>query len=125
MTESQVPSLYGGQAQKAGVRAFFHEFGDCVTVQINCIGCDKTDGSRVFSIIVQTPFEEQATYKVKTEWGVIKGLLDARLVQTLPYLLSADMINRINTSQEEIDATPRFIGEQQTTAATVAVKRGC
>ena len=75
-------------------KSVLHDIGDWVMVKLGRMDRDKTDASRVFSIIVDTPFEGQAKYKVRTENGIVKGILDALLVQTLPYL-SAAMRNRV------------------------------
>ena len=95
-----------------------------MTVKLDRMERDKTDASRVFSIIVDTPFEGQTKYKVPTEHGVIKSILDPRLVQTLPYL-SAAMKNKVLNGQTVAEETLHQIGELQTTANTIAVRCGC
>lgn len=87
-----------------------HDIEDWVAVKLDRTDQDKTDASRVFGLIVDTPFEGQAKHKVRTEHGIIGGILDVRLVQALPYL-SAAMKNRVLNGQTATEVTLHQIGE--------------
>ena len=46
--------------------------------QLDRMDQNKTDAGRVFEIIGNTLFEGQAKYKVRTDYDILKSILDAR-----------------------------------------------